>query len=142
MKHLARIMAIALLLVWSLAMLSCSPQQVAQETTTQSMGKEEREFKESIKLLIEEVYQGTLIECGADYKTLTIAYNTSLLSENDVLKEMYAITTGFKDNRTNVDLSATTKTGDIYHTYTSDENMMKIAIDEMSYEDWLGVAVK
>ena len=58
---------------------------------------------------------------------------------------MLDITTGFTSGNIIVfglDLSATTTMGTTHHAFTSKENLQKIKDLEMSYEDWLKVAIK
>jgi hypothetical protein len=119
----------------------------AKETASETTFSEEElinNLKEAIREIIEDVYQGRLTKCiiSDDYQTFTISYNTRWASKDRVIKEMYDLTIVFSDTEEpiNLNLSASTDSGDIYNSYTSSDNMTKIKNYEMSYEDWLEVA--
>ncbi len=118
---------------------------VEETTTTISAEEAMDNFKKSIQDLIENGFEGkvTKIIVAEDLSKLTISYNTKWFVENTVKKEMFDIISSFKTMPVfDIELSATTNRGDIYNSFTSEENLQKISDLEMSYEDWLKVAFK
>jgi hypothetical protein len=115
--------------------------------TTLSKEDANNDVKISIKDFIEKGYDGkvTKIVIADDMSVITVSYNTKWFVKDTVRKELFDITTGFTTGDTIVfalDLSATTEMGNIYKSFTSKENLQKIKDLEMSYEDWLKVAIK
>ncbi|MCL5071450.1 MAG: hypothetical protein M1308_11220 [Actinobacteria bacterium] len=119
----------------------------AEETTTTNSKEEAvNSNKKNIQKLIEEYFKGTVtkIEVSDDYSTLSIEYDTQWVLKDTIEKEMYDITRGC-GNLTiifNVDISATDKNNKKYYSYTSQENLQKVKDLELSYEDWLKIAIK
>jgi len=131
----------------SAAVESTTDETATSETTTTTSYTTtiNQEFKDQLKAYIESL-RGILTKLTSsdDNKTLLVAYNSIWATEDTMKKEIFDITTKLAENNSNLntDIKATNDFGTTYHAYTSIENMIKIKNLEMSYDDWLKVAIK
>ena len=131
------------------------PEEVVEETVQKNASETELEtwdewldgFKEVIKEMIEKDFGGELtkIVFGEYDKGPVIAYNTKWGTDDTIKKELYDITKIFAYGDMayyDLDLTATNNYGDSIRAYTASKYMKKIENLELSYDEWVSLAVE
>ena len=122
--------------------------ETATETTTDvitASGNPEA-FKDAWKKIIEDDGSNkvTKITFSDDGLTLYLNYNNTGDSPDAVEMQMYVFLTimAMNNSNLNVALNGTWRMTTTYHSYTSTENMVRIKNFDLSYDDWVKVAIE
>jgi len=118
------------------------------ETTTGTTKSQEQlvsDIKDNFKYILENGFPGTELTKfeltkSNDRVYLDIGYNTNLLSDDAMYKEMFDIVSILAKNTDGelcVDISSTSSLGDVIETYTGVLDIDKIRNFEMDFSDWL-----
>lgn len=122
--------------------------ETATETTTGviTASSDQAAFKDAWKKIIEDDGSNkvTKITFSDDGLTFYLNYNNTGDSPDAVKIQMYVFLTiiAMNNSNLNVALNGTWRMTTTYHSYTSTENMVRIKNSDLSYGDWLKIAIE
>jgi len=127
---------------------SATTVETATETTTGviTASGDQAAFKDAWKKIIEDDGSNkvTKITFSDDGLTFYLNYNNTGDSPDAVEIQMYVFLTiiAMNNSNLNVALNGTWRMTTTYHSYTSTENMVRIKNSDLSYGDWLKIAIE